>query len=314
MSLRRYTNSEITTWRTCRRAWWLKYYRRLAVAWDGPQVSAASLGTLVHLGLEAHHLGQDALGRLDSKVEVDREALVEADVSEHRLKAFNKQAVLARAMIEGYLDWLEESGADANYEFIAAEQSVEIEIGGGRTLLGKLDAKVRRRDTGEVRFLDNKTVQSIDGTIESAYRSSQFRHYALLESELLRRGELDSPQAGGVVLNMLRKVGRGPSSKPPFYGRHEFSFNATVVSSHYVQVVAELDRIEQARAELDYGHSHHRVVPPSPSRDCSWRCEFKDICPGFDDGSDVETLISWGFRVGDPLARYETEEKLESSE
>lgn len=309
--MRKYTNSELTTFKTCRRQWWLKYYRRLAVAYDGPEVSAAGLGTLVHLGLQYHHDGQDGTAGVRARIAIDRAELVETG-AEHRLKKFDQQSALAVVMLEGYFEWLEESGADADLEFIAAEQAVEIPVAGGISLLGKLDAKVRLRSTGEVRFMDNKTVQSIDGTIESAYRSTQFRHYAVLQAGLLKAGTLDTPQAGGVILNMLRKVGRGASSKPPYYGRHSFSFNETLVASHWRQVLAEIDRIEDTRWELTAGGDHQRLAPPNPSRDCSWRCEFKTICPMFDDGSDVETVISWGFRTEDPLARYETEEKLGS--
>lgn len=299
--MRRFTNSELTTWKTCRRQWWLAYYRRLGPIRE-ETVSAASLGTLVHLGLEAHYNGEDALAAMEIRMLADREAVMDL-VDVEKLKKFDKQCVLAKTMVEGYIEWCEETGTDSDLEFIGAERAVEVELMPGVTLLSKLDAKFRRRSTGVELFMDHKTVASIEQTEEAAYRSSQFRTYALVEYlESLSTGA--PAQTSGVLLNMLRKVGRSATAKPPFYGREEFSFNTELLRNHWQQVMAEIERVLTVEEALDRGHSHHTLVPPSPSRDCSWRCPFKSVCPMFDDGSDAEGVLSAFFAERDPLARY----------
>lgn len=310
--MRKVTNSEITTFRRCKRKWYLSQYRSLALQRE-ERVSAASLGTLVHLGLEQHYLGQNALYFMQARIDMDREALVLEEGPPDRLKKFDKQAALALTMVEGYIDWLEESGADADLEFIATERAVEVEILPGVMLLGKLDAKVRRRSTGEELFLDQKTVQSIESTAESAYRSSQFRTYALLEYlDALTRNE--TPGTSGVIVSMLRKVGRGATARPPFYGREQLSFNTTMLRNHWLQVVSEIERIQDTEARLTAGESHHVLTPPNPTRDCSWDCPFTPICPQMDDGSDVESVISFAYVVRSPLARYGDADETEAGE
>lgn len=310
--VRRFTNSELSTWRQCRRRWYLTHYRKLGPICE-ETVSAASLGTLVHFGLETYYSGHNPAATLADVRDYIAADLEDADfVSEPtKYKKIQKQGDLAVTMLEGYFEWLEETGADSDLEFIAAERHIEVELKPGVSLLGKLDAKIRRRSTGEEFFLDHKTTMSIEQTEEQAYRSSQFRTYALLEYlEALAAGEL--PSTSGVLVNMLRKVGRTAASKPPFYGRFEFSFNSIMLRNHWVQVMAEIERIEWATEALDEGLSHHTVVPPSPSRDCSWMCPFKAICPGFDDGSDVESVIEMFYVQRDPLERYTTQVDYEA--
>lgn len=314
--MRRFTNSEITTFRECRRRWWLQNYRRLGVIRE-EMVSAASLGTLVHLGLETHYTGGDAEAVMQARIDSDRAKLEEAYEGQLslvvKLKKFDKQAALALVMVEGYIEWLAESGEDADLEFITAERAVEVELKPGVSLLSKLDAKVRRISTGEELFLDHKTTASLEQTTESAYRSSQFRTYALVEYlEALGAGA--PPSTNGVIVNMLRKVGRSAASKPPFYGREVFSFNTTMLRNHWTQVMAEIERIEDVEARLAAGENHHTLVPPSPSRDCSWKCQFKTVCPMFDDGSDAEGVLGMFYAERDPLARYgeDADENAES--
>lgn len=301
--MRRFTNSELTTWKQCRRRWWLTYYRQLGLVRENP-VSAASLGTLVHLGLEVHYTGGDAIAAMNARIQADRADVTVEESMGSFWKRFDKQADLARVMVEGYLDWIVETGADSNLEFLVAERHVEVELKPGVSLLGKLDAKFRRRSDGAVVFMDHKTTMSIDQTAEQAYRSSQFRTYALLEYLESLNSVTGPVRTDGVIVNMLRKVGRSATAKPPFYGREELRINVELLRNHWHQVMAEIGRIENAERMLNEGEDHHTVVPPSPSRDCSWACQFKSVCPMFDDGSDPEAVLSTFFERRDPLARY----------
>ena len=314
---RRFANSELSTFRWCKRSWWLSYYRRLGVLREDP-VSAAGLGTLVHLGLEVYYAGgtpEEAIAAVRARFAADLEHFAE---NPEKCKRIEKQGALAVTMLEGYFEWLEETGVDQGLEVIATERKVEVPIDGlpGVVLLGKLDMKVRREFDGARLFVDHKTVQSIEQTAGLAYMQPQFRHYHLIEYLLW----LEDRAAGdtepfertdGVLLNMLRKVGRGKTAKPPFYGREEIRHNETLLRSHWRQVIHQILEILETQTALDNGADHQEVCPPNVTRDCDWRCPFKPICPMFDDGSDVQSVIQSFYTETDPLARYEDDENEE---
>lgn len=310
----RFSSSELGTFRWCKRNWWLTYYRRLGLIREDP-VSAAGLGTLVHLGLEAWYSIPVEERSADYSLAVTQARINEeaAHFAENveKVTKIEKQGKLALTMLEGYFEWLEETGADAGLEVISAEEKLVLAVPDlpGVRLLGKLDVRVRREIDGARLFIDHKTVQSIDQTVSLAYLQPQFRHYHLIEylkflqdREAGEVGEFE--HTDGVLLNMLRKVGRGKTAKPPFYSREELRHNVTLLRTHWSQVIGQILEILEAREALDNGADHQAVAPPSPSRDCEWRCIFRPICPMFDDGSDVQSVIQSYYTETDPLARY----------
>jgi hypothetical protein len=311
---RRFSNSELATWKWCKRSWMLRHYRELGLLREDP-VSAAGLGTLVHLGLETWYAAPAGQRDAEACLEAVRER-VKADIllfeeRPEKVVKINKQGKLAVTMLEGYFEWLEETGADSELEIISAEESVDLPVPGlpGVRLLGKLDVRVKRHIDGARLFVDHKTVQSIDQTASMAYMQPQFRHYHLLEYlkflDDQAKGLTETyERTDGVIVNMLRKVGRTAAAKPPFYGREEVHHNVTVMRNHWTQVVGIILEILEAREALDNGADHHEVCPPSPSRDCEWRCIFRPICPMFDDGGDPEAVIRFSYTQTDPLARY----------
>ena len=65
----------------------------------------------------------------------------------------------------------------------------------------------------------------------------------------------------------------------------------------------------QLEKALDDGESPMHVAYPTPHNDCSWKCEFRAVCPMFDDGSHAEGVIASAFKVHNPYQRYETMEE-----
>ncbi|GAA2141730.1 hypothetical protein GCM10009760_26210 [Kitasatospora kazusensis] len=311
--MRSVTASELGAWRRCRRKWWLTYHRQL-----GPirpdTVNAAALGTLVHLGLEAHYTAADSrdpAAVVRARAEQDTAELEQTGQHTKAAKAA-KQADLAVTIVTGYLQWLAETGADDDLEVIAAEQAITAPVPAlpGVQLLGKLDLRVRRHSDGARLFFDHKTVQSIDQHEQTAHMSPQFKHYALLEQLDLqaRQGQgqvADGERTGGAIVNMLRKVGRSATSRPPFYGRWEVSFNRIALRHYAEQAFALIRETERAGLLLDLPDANpHAIVPPTVTRDCAWDCPFKPVCPMFDDGSDAEGVLGIAYTWTDPLARY----------
>lgn len=302
---RKISNSEIGAFKWCRRNWWLTYYRRLGPIRDDP-TSAAGLGTLVHIGLQTYYeAGAETAMAVVSKRAADDVVMFED--TPDRLAAVQKTHELARVMLEGYFEWAEETGADEDLRVVGVEEKVEVPLAGlpGVSLLAKMDTRVERVSTGERVFVDHKTVQSIGDTERLAYLQPQFRHYHLIEHlKWIADGRPPGSRTGGVIINMLRKVKRTATAKPPFYGRMEIRHNDEILRRHWEHIITEILEVLDTERALDEGGEHHKLVPPTAGRDCLWRCPFVSLCPMFDDGGDAESMIQLSFAERDPLARY----------
>lgn len=300
MRTKRLTNSEIKEFQRCRRKWWLKSIRGLRLKRE-KQVGPMKLGSRVHRSLEVlYETGHDT-----DAMFTDIHAQYDADMEEfpEEAEALDKERDLAVAMLEGYVEWLGETGEDEDIEVLGVEAPIEIEFGVIRgvlvTLMGKLDQRVRRRSTGEVLALDHKTVDDFS-RVRLLPLDTQSLHYELIEYlDLLAKGaDADAERTGGVLFNMLRKVKRTARAKPPFFMREAVRRNTAELRSYWerVRVIAE--------DMLDVEERGFAAAYPNPTRDCSWDCPYFGICPMFDDGSDVESVISMVYEEADPLERY----------
>ena len=99
----RISNSEIQTFKDCRRRWWLTYYRRLK-----PKVQdftgALALGSRIHEALDRHYsTGQDLLEAHSELVKEDLKKLTDEYRDTSKLET---EAELGHIMLEGYLEWV----------------------------------------------------------------------------------------------------------------------------------------------------------------------------------------------------------------
>lgn len=318
------SNSEVQTFNDCKRKWWLAWFRGLT-----PRVrvvgGAASTGTRVHAALAAYYVPDgetpanplgalnrvqlEDLAALDAAVDPWAEATGDDRVAQRDdlLKSFD----LEQAMIAGYVQWLEETGVDEDLEVLASESYVEATLfddsafGGHVKLIGKLDARVRSRTTGRRKFIDHKTVGSLRDPLLGL--NQQMIHYQVIEWLNTAEGEA---RCDGALYNMLRKVKRTRASKPPYFGRIPIDHNEHELESHMERMRHFLWQVDFAEQDMRAGGDHRYVVPPRPSRDCSWKCQFFRVCRMFDDGSRVEDAIQEYYQVGDPLAYYGGQEKV----
>jgi hypothetical protein len=129
-------------------------------------------------------------------------------------------------------------------------------------------------------------------------------HYQLLETLSAEEGQ----HVEGALYNMMRRVKRTASAKPPFFQRVEVRHNPIVLGNYRHRIVGEIRDILTAEENLGkWPAAHNRFAYPSPTRDCSWDCPFLQVCPMFDDGSRAEHMLEERFAVGDPLDYYMTE-------
>ncbi len=309
--VRKFSNSEIQTFKRCRRKWWLGWYRGLAPKQIVP-VGVMASGSRIHKALESVYATggpyhDRALESLSKAIESDRTFVKTylPDDDEIR-RQFEDSADLERIMLSGYIDWLEETGADSEFEVIAPETYVEMHVGNtfpnrDVSLIGKLDVLVRRVSDGRTLFIDHKNVGSFSRSSGTLHINEQMLHYILIINST------SDHVVTGAIYNMLRRVKRTERAKPPFYQRIEITHNPKTVESFKTRLrgtIEDILTVETILKDIN-SDSIHSVVYPTPSTNCTWDCPFFSVCPMFDDGSRVEEMIDANFEVIDPLAYYE---------
>jgi hypothetical protein len=294
--------SEISTFRRCRRKWYLKYH----LGWtprEQPATSAALLGTRIHAALEAYY-GHNidpcsALGVIYDHARAERPD------AETALTAEQDWAVI---MVSGYLDWAAETGVDEEYDVIDVERAIEVPIvlssGEMAVVSGKLDQIVRRRMDDAVCLRDWKTV----GTLHKAdllVLDEQMRIY----SALLTIAS-DGMRVDGALYAMLLRSKRTARASGPFYEQVHINYNGAEHQAMMLRLKGVLDDMDRVTRQLSTGLVDHRVaVYPNPMTDrCGWDCsEFKLICPMFDDKSRVDDALRANYVQQDPYAYRNTD-------
>lgn len=309
------TNSELQAWKHCPRCWYLGYYLKLRKVRETK--STLTVGSLYHRGLEIYYReGIDPVDYIKARAVsfINENPDAAADIL--------KDTEMAGIMVEGYMEWLAETGADADLEVYATEAKMRVTVfpsgyddgirswPDGLDLLGKLDARAYLRSSGARLFLEHKTCQSLKDLPKTAQTNHQFLTYCLLE---LLGDVSEHERCDGVLLNMGRKCKRTARANPPFYDRHEVRFNTAELRNHWKHVVGTADDIQRAIHRLDSGEDIAYVVPPTTNRDCAWRCGFSSVCQDgmMDDGSDWKGYLREFFEEVDPLARYDDDEDYE---
>jgi PD-(D/E)XK nuclease superfamily len=305
------SNSEISTFDRCRRKWYLAYYLGMVPS-DDPPVGNAILGTRVHAALEGYYGYQ-----LDPSDVLNVLYALEADASPDWKTELMAEREIAVTMVTGYLEWVAETGEDANLRVVAVEQDAEVPLPGmpGVLLKARMDQVVYSEETGMLSFLDHKTAATFDSH-DIMDLNPQFKFYSIVQRLLAGP---DGPPVSGGIINTLRRVKRTERSKPPYYRRDGFRYNDVQLIAALERVTAIAGQIRQARAMLDDtyqragGDLHavnalqRRELYPSPIATlCRWDCPFVAICPAMDDGSDWPGIMtrSGKYRQDNPYRYY----------
>jgi hypothetical protein len=300
----RLSNSELQTFKDCRRKWWLAYYRRLQPKFRD-KTGALAFGTRIHAALDDHYANGTPLIQAHSTlVEADKQTLLSSFLDVSNLES---EAEMGRIMLEGYEQWVEEEGIDAELEMISTEETIIAPLFNGEVeLQGKLDMRVRRKVDGVRMFRDFKTVGgSLAEFGNMAHMNEQVMTYMLLEAT--KRDE-DQRSDGG-IFTLLKKVKRTATARPPFYEQLEVHHNVFTMRSFWNRIHGTITDLMNVRRALDTGSDHSFVAYPTPTRDCKWKCQFFAICPMFDDGSAAEQALGDSYEEADPYAYYETDKK-----
>lgn len=288
------SNSEVTSWKRCRRQWWLRYHRQLLPRREDVG-TPRDVGTVCHSLLEAHYRGQPWRALLDDIAQSDLQAWPE------EAPKIEARDDLVRAILEGYEDWLAETGADAGLTLVATEEALSAPLRPEATLVGKLDQQWVRDHDGARLLRDFKVVESFGTRTRGLRQDRQMLTYLLLQH--LNRGP--DERCDGALYTMLRRVKRTAQAKPPFYLQAEVRHNVEELRSFWRELQGVVGDLLAARARLEAGEDHRVVCYPTPIADrCYWECDFYQVCSMFDDGSDVDAALGDLYEEGDVLARY----------
>jgi hypothetical protein len=306
----RLSNSEIQVFKDCRRKWWLNYYRRLMPK-TTQYTGALALGSRVHEALDMYYSqGIPLLDAHKSLVEKDIAALME----EFRDTAdLESEAELGRIMLEGYLEWVEDQGIDAELEMISTEEIIEMPMFDGDVILqGKLDMRVKRKIDGVRMFRDFKTVGgSFADFANQAQMNEQILTYMLLEHA---QNKAPEERAEGGIFTMLKKVKRTANARPPFYEQIEVRHNVFTMRAFWQRIHGTITDLMGVKKALDEGADPNFVAYPRPTKDCKWKCQFYTVCPLIDDGSSAEAAIADMYEVNDPYGYYKSTDEKKGSE
>ena len=307
----RISNSEIQVFKRCKRRWYFNYYLQLKPNIDSA-TGAAPIGTRIHKVLDQYYNAKlngasDDMARalamryhgtlVAYDVEVGRASLDD--------KKYTSEIELTTLMLEGYFDWLQETGADEGLRVVASETPVEVDIevdGTPVTVMGLLDLRLYRELDGAHLFIDDKTCMEMTSFSKWSHLNEQFKTYDWLLSHAT--GE----HTDGGMFNLLRKVKRTSRATPPFHGRIEVRHSDKEMESFDQTLHGEIRDIIRLRRALDAGSAGDLMgrIYPTPTRDCSWECPYFQVCPMVDraDGS-AGRMIELTMHPADPYERYD---------
>lgn len=306
------TNSDIQTFKDCKRKYWLGSYRALKPK-KKIVMGPLPLGSRVHNALEQFYTtGENPVDAYERFQRIDNKVFLESPEAnfEDNIKKFNSESELGRIILEGYMEWMAEENPDADIEVIGAEKKLSYRLTDFDPrveLMGKTDLKVKRASSGKHALLDHKTAASFSTYYETSHMSEQLMLYVMLEKLDTENGD---PKVDGGIYNLLKKVKRTGTAKPPFYERLDVRFNDQTLESFWIRTLGTVRDIMELRDRLDAGEDHRFYAYPSPTKDCTWKCPFFQVCPMFDDGSSAEAMLEELFDQVDPHARYEEENEI----
>ena len=290
----RVRNSEIDKFKRCPRSWYLSYYRNMEL--DAGQRKTPhnyDIGTAAHVGLRAHYEGKNPKAAIDEHAATTIDGLHPmAD-----LDAWNKAFDKAQAMVEHYPAWLDDEGLDLAEETLSLETEMSLTVSalGDRqdvevNVYGTPD-RVVRPPAGLV-IEDWKTVQRVERPfmMES--------NWQLLNYMLFARAKFpNEPIVGARHRQLVRSLHTG-RAKAPQYAEHFVSFSEARVDHHFEELHSVLHRMVEAR-EVAFNVVPAEVpvaFPPTLINQCTWDCNFHDVCSLMSDGGDWEFILDTNYR------------------
>ena len=225
---------------------------------------------------------------------------------------FESALDLGNAMLTHYLN---DYGDDPDWKMIAPEQTFRIYIedpeAKGEVLLvyvGTFDGIYQNVKTGKYWLLEHKTASQI--ATKHLPLDDQAGSYILVANDVLKELGIDA-QITGIMYNFLAK--RKPTEKPrDSMGRYlnkdgsvsKVQPSPTLLREPVNRTRREknkmLERIQNEGIQMEVFRTGELEPTKNPTKDCSWDCDFFELCQVDETGGDVEEFKRAVFRVEDP--------------
>ena len=303
-------NSETSTWRECR----LKWYLTFILGFQSNRVNPHFwLGTLVHLALSEWYLGNvpnpahffwEIANETLSQMRTEKITAEGVDLDLDNLADLDKFLLVGVAMLEGYEDWDKEN---RDFDVIDSELSYYIDLedanGTPFTFVGRFD--ILTENSEGIRVRDFKTAADFRA-MTTIHTDMQFRRYPWMVRAAHPKWK---DQVVGSMWLGLRKIVPSGRSKPPYFNRVLIDLTEGEFEQVEREVKAEAADMIGVEQDLALGSTDPRdFIYPSPSVDCSWRCDFfkNGLCSLWRAGTDNVTDFGQGYGNwgNDPYKEY----------
>jgi hypothetical protein len=292
----------------------LKYYLGITPA-EEPPVGNMILGTRVHAAMEGYYgYGLDPVTVIAALYALAVEAF-----PEYRTELLAERE-LAEIMVNGYIEWVAETGKDAGIEVVVTEADLEVpfDIVPGVKLKARMDQVILNQNTGLLSFLDHKTAPNFESH-EVLALNPQFKFYSVVQRIIARQAGGENARVAGGMINTLRRVKRTAKSNPPYYQRDEFRYTDVELDAAEARIETICREIVTVRRYLDWVYREQggaldsvndvqrsELYPSPRPYECKWDCPFVTVCPMMDDGSDWPGVLlrSGRYKQQDPYDYY----------
>jgi len=269
-------NSQRSCFKDCRKKYEYDYIVGLR-----PKIPSRKLhlGTLVHEALAyyynpANMLSLSAENALALYKDRTHQELIKLQLPQDMLAEFEKDKELGYNMLKYYFE--EFAPENDDFEVLSVEQEIQARVktptGHASHVLfgGRVDGTVSRQKQNLI--MEHKTAASVD--TNGLILDEQMSAYMWGSREM-------GMQIDGVIYNILRKVNPySARSKAPYVHREIIYRNETELKNQGKQLYQEAQDIRSCK-------NFYRT----PSRDCNWKCDYRNLCIASLDGSDVDYLI-----------------------
>lgn len=271
-------------YKDCKRRWFLQYYMRLKKKHE-PQRLAPATGNTIHAALHQYYVigGADNPDAQEAAMEylrVSKDAALANDLTPDEIKTTNQIFEYSDILVRGYFKWLEETGADDNWQITGSEEKLLAPGPLPNTeVKGYVDLRGIHKPSGDLLVVDTKVTINPDEMIRTLHLNEQAPLYAVL----MRLTEGDSNQGLRVVWNTIKRNKQTKRAKPPFYQRYELVINRDILTNYYAQLQGQMADMIETDRRLNDGEHHVMVAYPRPSSDCSWKCPYIALCGAMND-------------------------------
>lgn len=298
------THSDISNFLTCRRKWYYDYVLdfRSPEKLTGP----LALGTRVHAALEALYLGEtdDPVAWIEKKGREELERLdFQPNTKPWDYSQMYEDMIVGRNCVTLYMEWLEETSADAHFRTVSVEEKVEVPILDGRVVLrGKVDLLQEDITNGLMCSTDFKTTADWGGGLREQLERS-YQHWCYLIALQHTYPDRIVECAQYTVIHKVKKI-PAVAPKSPLVQR----FTVPGTRRNIGTKTAQIERIAMEMISLR-DRTDPAVFYPSPGKACSW-CDYKSPCEIADESSEsaLALLGSGKYVQGTRYDRYKDKE------